>query len=173
MRIRVFGVALLALAFVGAAGAQTKISGKLHCAKADPSYSVEVPDHAGHTAMLSKLACTWTKPLEIEGLKSTSAVNVESDDMTATKMTASGFHTTTEDNGDKYFVTFHGTGPVKDGKPGDGTGTWMFTRGTGKLKGIKGKGTYAVEFAADGSADADVEGDYTIAAAAPAKPKAK
>jgi hypothetical protein len=175
MKVRVLGVALLAFAFAGAAGAQTKISGTLHCAKADPSYSVEVPDHAGHTAMLSKLACTWTKQLEIEGLKSATAVNVESDDVTATKMTASGFHTTTEDNGDKYFVTFHGTGPVKDGRPGDGAGTWMFTGGTGKLKGIKGKGTYTVKFGADGSADAEVEGDYTIAAptVAPAKPKAK
>jgi hypothetical protein len=175
MKTRILSVAVLAFAFVTVAGAQTKQSGTLHCAKADPSYSVEVPDHAGHVVMLQKLACTWTTPLETGGLKSVSGVNVETDDMTATKLTASGNHTTTTDNGDKYFVTYHGSGPVKDGKPGDGSGTWMYTGGTGKLKGLKGKGTYTIKFEADGTATAQVEGEYTLPAAtmAPAKPAAK
>ncbi len=62
MKTRIFSVAVLAFAFAAVAGAQTKQSGTLHCAKPDPSYSVEVPDHAGHMAMVAKFACTWTKP---------------------------------------------------------------------------------------------------------------
>jgi uncharacterized protein GlcG (DUF336 family) len=171
MKTRILSVAVFAFAAV--AGAQTKQTGTLHCAKADPSYTVEVPDHAGHAVMLQKLACTWTTSLETAGLKSVSAVNVETDDATATKMTANGTHVTTTDNGDKYFVSYHGTSPMKDGKPGDGSGTWMYTGGTGKLKGIKGKGTYTIKFADDGTATAEVTGEYTLPAAAPAKPKAK
>ena len=176
MKTRIVSVAVFAFAFAAVAGAQTKQTGTLHCAKADPSYTVEVPDHAGHAVMLQKLACTWSTALETAGLKSVSAVNVETDDATSTKMTANGTHVTTTDSGDKYFVSYHGTSPMKDGKPGDGSGTWMYTGGTGKLKGLKGKGTYTIKFDADGSATAEVTGEYTLApaaAAVPAKPKAK
>jgi hypothetical protein len=43
------------------------------------------------------------------------------------------------------------------------------------VKGLKGHGTYTIKFEADGSATAEVEGEYTLPAAtmAPAKPKAK
>lgn len=173
MKTRILSVAVLVFAFAVVAGAQTKQKGTLHCAKADPSYNVEVPDHAGHVAMLAKLACTWTTPLETGGLKSVSGVNVETDDMTATKMTATGYHTSTLDNGDKYFVTYHGTSPMKDGKPGDGSGTWMYTGGTGKMKGLKGHGTYTIKFDADGSATAEVEGEYTLPPSPPAAPPKK
>ncbi len=175
MKTRIVSVAVLVFAFAAVAGAQTKQKGTLHCAKADPSYSVDVTDHAGHVVMLQKLACTWTTPLETAGLKSVNAVNVETDDATSTKMTANGNHVSTLDNGDKYFVSYHGTSPMKDGKPGDGSGTWMYTGGTGKLKGLKGKGTYTIKFAADGTATAEVTGEYTLptTAAAPAKPKTK
>jgi len=173
MKARVMTLAVLVFAFAAVVGAQTKQSGTLHCAKPDPSYSVEVPDHAGHMTMMAKFACTWTTPLETGGQKSLTGVNVETDDMTATKMTANGFHVSTLDNGDKYYVTYHGSAPVKDGKPGDGSGTWMYTGGTGKMKGLKGKGTYTIKFEADGSATAQVEGEYTLPAAAPKPPAAK
>jgi hypothetical protein len=62
---------------------------------------------------------------------------------------------------------------VKDGKPGDGSGTWMYTGGTGKLKGLKGKGTYTIKFESDGSATAQVEGEYTLPAPAPPTAKKK
>jgi hypothetical protein len=34
--------------------------------------------------------------------------------------------------------------------------------GTGKLKGIKGKGTYKAKMASDGSATGEVEGEYEL-----------
>jgi hypothetical protein len=174
MKIRILSVAVLVFAFAVVAGAQTKITGSAHCAKGDPSYSIEVTDHPGHTWKLEKAVCTWTTPIEIAGIKTKDGVDVRSIESTATKMTSSGTHVSTMENGDKFYVSFHDTAAVKDGKPGNAMGTWSFTGATGKLKGLKGKGTYVGKFQADGSADVDVEGEYTMApAASPASPKKK
>jgi len=172
MKTRVLGIAVLAFAFVGAAGAQTKITGTAHCAKGDPAYSIDVSDHPGHSIMLEKAACSWTTPIEIAGIKTKDGVDVRSIESTAAKMTSSGTHVSTMENGDKFYVSFHDTAVVKDGKPGDAMGTWSFTGATGKLKGLKGKGTYTGKFQADGSVDVDVQGEYTLAPAMPpAAPK--
>jgi hypothetical protein len=48
----------------------------------------------------------------------------------------------TTDNGDKSYLRTQGTFTTRDQKFESGEGTWNFTGGTGKLKGIKGKGTY-------------------------------
>jgi len=173
MKTRFMSVAVLVFAFAAAAGAQTKITGTAHCTKGDPTYSIEVTDHPGHAWILEKATCTWTKPMEIEGLKTKDGVDVRSMESTATKMTTNGTHVTTMDNGDKFYVSFHDTTAVKDGKPADAMGNWSFTGATGKLKGLKGKGTYTAKLQADGSADVDVEGEYTMAPAAPAAPKKK
>jgi len=174
MKARVLVVALLVFAFVGVTGAQTKITGSAHCAKADPQYNVDVSDHPGHSMMLEKASCTWTTPIEIAGMKTKDGVDVRFIEATATKMTSSGTHVSTMENGDKFYVTFHDTAAVKDGKPADAVGTWSFTGATGKLKGLKGKGTYTGKFQADGSVDVDVQGEYTLAPAAPpAAPKKK
>lgn len=49
----------------------------------------------------------------------------------------------------------------------------MYTGGTGKLKGIKGKGTYTVTLNEDGSGVVDVEGEYTVTATAAKKTTAE
>jgi hypothetical protein len=162
MKIRVLGVALLAFAFAGAAGAQTKISGSAHGAKGDPAYNIDVSDHAGHSMMLEKAACTWTTPIEIAGIKTKDGVDVRFIESTATKMTSNGTHVSTMENGDKFYVTFHDTAFVQNGKPGDAKGTWSFTGATGKLAGLKGSGTYVGKFQADGSVNVEVEGTYTL-----------
>ena len=166
-------MAVLVFVFASAAGAQTKITGTAHCAKGDPAYSIEVTDHPGHSYMMEKAACTWTTPIEIAGIKTKDGVDVRSIESTATKMMSSGTHVSTMENGDKFFVSFHDTAAVKDGKPGDAMGKWSFTGATGKLKGLKGSGTYTGKFQADGSVIVDVEGEYTLAPAAPAPPKKK
>ena len=51
---------------------------------------------------------------------------------------------------------------MKDQKLSSGQGTWSSAGGTGKLKGIKGKGTYKSQPAGD-NVDCDVEGEYTLA----------
>lgn len=170
---KVSWVVLMMAAFAMTASAQTKISGKEHCAKADPSYTVEAGDRAGHVLMLQKAACTWTTPLEIAGAKTKEGTDTSTTEVTGETGKQNGYHTSTMDNGDKFFVHYWGT--MKMNKDGSAAleGQWTFTGGTGKMKGIKGKGTYKGMGAADGSGDADIEGEYTLPeakAAAPAKP---
>ena len=79
-----------------------------------------------------------------------------------------GYHVATMDNGDTYAVRFTGNATGAKDKTAAITGKWTFVSGTGKLKGIKGGGTYKGTGAADGSAEVEVEGDYTLAAKATA-----
>ena len=68
-------------------------------------------------------------------------------------------------NGDKYYVRFDGTTNLKGETPTSGTCTFTFTGGTGKLRGLTGKGTCTGTFDATGAAVFDVVGEYSIAAA--------
>jgi len=61
------------------------------------------------------------------------------------------------ESGDKFFVWFQSSGTGKEGK-----GTWGFTGGTGKLKGITGKGTYTCTASGDRSL-CEIEGEYALA----------
>lgn len=174
MKTRIMAVAGLAFLLVFAVGAQTKFSGTVQCAKPDPAYTIDAGDRPGHTFTLEKDTCKWTTPTEINGLKFVEDIGVGTGEGWATKMAESGSRVATMDNGDKLFVSTHDSSPVKDNMPTDIEGTFTFTGGTGKLKGIKGKGTYKVTPAADGSGTATIEGEYTVPPPAPPKaPPAK
>jgi len=118
---------------------------------------------------LVKDACTWTTPLEMAGTKSKDGTSFSFSDVTATHLTNSGTYVAGMDNGDKFYVSFHESATMKDGKPVNSKGIWTFTGGTGKLKGLTGKGTHSVAVNADGTSTVSVEGDYSVAAAAPKK----
>jgi len=49
---------------------------------------------------------------------------------------------------------------LKDGAPQTETGPWSLTRGTGKLKGLTGKGTYKGTAGAAGTMTYEVQGEY-------------
>jgi hypothetical protein len=168
MKTRIMTVAGLAFARASAVGAQTKITGTVTCAKPDPNYTIDAGDHPGHSFGLSKLACKWTDTL-INGLKITDDTGAGTSEATATKITSNGTRVVTMENGDKFFANVHDSSPVKDGMPTDIEGTFTISGGTGKLKGIKGHGTYKVTVAADGTSSVAVTGEYTISA--PAAPK--
>lgn len=166
MKQRILWTTMLVLALSGTLAAQTKISGTLSCGKPDPAYSIDVADRAGHVIMLAKYACTWTKPMEIEGLQTKDGVDVATDDGSGARFHGNGYHFSNMSNGDKIFVRFSGIDVMtKDGKPASNSGTWSFTGGTGKLKGITGKGTYKGTGDAAGSIATDVEGEYQLPAA--------
>jgi hypothetical protein len=169
MKARIMTFAGLALLFVSAAGAQTKFTGSLQCAKPDPNYTIEVGDKPGHTYMLEKDSCKWAPGTQINGVTIVDDIGVGTGEAWSTKVTSSGSRVTTMDNGDKMLVSVRDSSPVKDGMPTAINGTFTITGGTGKLKGITGKGTYKVTPAADGSASVTVEGEYTIAPPAPKK----
>ena len=83
-------------------------------------------------------------------------------DISSNNIRAHGMHVTTMESGDKYFVSYQGTGTSKDGTLQGAKGTWMYTGGTGKLKSIKGKGTYTCAASGDG-VSCDIEGEYQLA----------
>ncbi len=173
MKIRVIAVAGLAFMLASAVGAQTKFTGTVTCAKPDPNTSIEVGDHPGHSYSVEKDSCTWGADTLIAGMKITADTGVGTGEMTATKATSSASRVSTMENGDKFFASVHDSSPVKNGMPTDIEGAFTITGGTGKLKGIKGHGTYKVTPNADGSASVAVTGEYTIAAAAPKAPAMK
>ena len=162
---------LAALMIALPASAQTKLAGKVHCDKADPNSTIEVGDKANHAVYARKAACTWDGSQEIAGLKTKTGVDVATGEVNGATMRDNGYHTATMDNGDKYVVRFTGTAAMAKDNTGTIDGKWTFVSGTGKLKGIKGSGTYKGTSNADGSADVTVDGDYTLAAAAPAAKK--
>lgn len=165
MKARFLLILAMATCFVSMATAQTKASGTLQCAKPDTAQSIEVADHPGHAFLLSKLQCTWSKPMDIGGSPSKEGVSTEIGEMNGNKSTGSGVHWGTTASGDKYFVRYQGSATYKDGAMVTIGGTWKYTGGTGALKGLTGKGTYKGTGNADGTSMAEVEGDWSLPAA--------
>jgi hypothetical protein len=165
MRSKLFLILALVVALAATAAAQTKTIGTVSCAKPAPEYSIEVGDQAGHALAISKSACTWTKPMEIAGLKAKDGFDITYGDASGAQVQGSGYHVGSMANGDKFYVKFQGNDTTKDGKPATTEGTWSYTGGTGKLKGIKGKGTYKGKADAAGNMIVEVKGDYTLPAA--------
>jgi hypothetical protein len=141
------------------AGAQSKISGKLTCAK--PSVSQMGGDGA-QMIMFQKSNCTWAAPFTIDGSKAGPTVDVSIGDMTGSMARNHGYSTTVMDNGDTTIVRYEGAMQMKKDRSGSLKGTWRFVRGTGKFRGISGSGSYKGEGAADGSAWADISGHYSL-----------
>lgn len=165
MRSKLFLILALVVALAATAAAQTKTTGTVSCAKPAPEYSIAVGDQAGHSLAISKSACTWTKPMEIAGLKTKDGFDFTYGDTIGAKVQGSGYHVSNMSNGDKIYVRFQGNDTTKDGKPATTEGTWSYTGGTGKLKGIKGKGTYKGKADAAGNMVVEVKGDYQLPAA--------
>lgn len=160
MKTRFLCLALLGVLASAALSAQTKISGTLSCGKADPVHSIEVGDAHNSVMNLAKVSCTWSKPFDMAGVATKDGYSVAASEAHSGKTKGHGIHVGTMANGDKYYVHFQGTGTVKADHSGAESGTWSFDGGTGKLKGLTGKGTYKTTTAADGTGTADVEGEY-------------
>ncbi|HEV1995268.1 MAG TPA: hypothetical protein VGR03_13140 [Candidatus Acidoferrum sp.] len=144
------------------ASAQTKVTGTAQFGKAEGQQMLPAGDRADHSLGIGQRKCTWTKPQEIGGDKTKEGVSTESMDISGNNIRSRGMHVTTMESGDKYFVSYQGTGTLKDGALQSGKGTWMYTGGSGKLKGIKGKGTYTCAASGD-SVSCDIEGEYQLA----------
>jgi hypothetical protein len=141
--------------------AQTKYSATLLCAKADPVQTVPVGDRPDHTLGVQQFKCSWTKPFEIGPDKAKDGVSTETFESSGNKSHAHGVNVTTMQSGDLAVVAYQGTAITKDRALVAIKGTWAYTSGTGKLKGIKGKGTYGCTPSGD-SVSCDIEGEYQL-----------
>jgi hypothetical protein len=145
--------------------AQTKFSGTLECGKADPTYTIQIPDREGYSFEIGQNKCTWTKPFAIAGLESKNNVQAESDEVTGNTIKAIAYGFTQFSNGDK---AFHRGVSTADQKAQTSSGKWTFTAGTGKLRGIKGSGTSTCKIRSaesGGGYACEIEGEYTLPAA--------
>jgi hypothetical protein len=136
-------VAGVACLWSASALAQNKTAGSNVCGKPDPAHMLPAGDRPDHSLGVEQMKCTWPKPFEIGTDKAKESAVTETVEVTGDKMRVRGVHVVTMDSGDKVFVSYQGSGTTKDGKPVEAKGTWSFSGGTGKLKGIKGKGTYS------------------------------
>lgn len=153
-------LSLLLLAMAPVAGAQTKISGTNHCAKPDPQTTVQIGDRPNHALSVGQTKCSWTKPWEIAGIAGKEGVGTFSGEITGNTLKFHAYYVDEMANGDKAHYTYQGTSTLKDGALQTEQGTWTLVGGTGKLKGIKGKGTYKGAAGADGTMSFEVEGEY-------------
>lgn len=156
-------LALLGASCLWSAGAlgQTKVAWSDSCSKADPDYNVQVGDPAGHSFGLGQLKCHATKPAEIGGDKGKEAVVTSATESSGTKSHQHGIYVLSLESGAKVSLPYQGTTTLKDGKPASANGTWSFADGTGKLKGIKGKGTWHCSPSGDGWSCSG-EGEYDL-----------
>ena len=171
MKSKTIVLSFLFTACAGLALAQTKISGVGNCGKADPQHVIEAGDRAGHVLVVMQVSCTWTTPMEMAGLKSKGYTVAASADSAGGHSQDRGYVVTVMDNGDKAYIRFQGTGTSKEGGAHSSEGTWSYTGGTGKLKGLKGKGTYKGSGATADTTEDQVEGEYTLPEAGAADKK--
>ncbi len=162
MKFKTILTFLIVLALAKLAGAQTKISGTAQCSKPDPMHALEVGDRPNHSYVVFQGKCTWSKPLEIAGSQSQDHLGTVFQEVSGNRATVRGSGIDTMANGDKFYVRWQGAATLKDGVPESDEGKWSFAGGTGKLKAIKGKGTYKGKGAPDGTATYEVEGDYEL-----------
>jgi hypothetical protein len=143
--------------------AQTKFSWTDTCGKPDPQHMLPAGDRPDHSFGVEQLKCTASKPMEIGADKGKEAVATDMTEVSGTRGRLRGVYVLTMQSGDKAFLPYQGNVTTeKDGKPIESHGTFTFAGGTGKLKGIKGKGTFSCKPAGEGFS-CDAEGEYQLA----------
>ena len=153
---------LITLTLVASLAAQNRISGVFQCAKPDPVYTIPVGDRPDHVFAISKSKCTWVKPIEIGGVQAKDLELTVFRDISGSRFRGRSASTGTMANGDRTFGLGQTAGTVKEGVPQTVETTWTYTGGTGKLKGLKGKGTVKGKAAPDGTITYDTEGEYQL-----------
>jgi hypothetical protein len=161
MRLKTMGALVVVLAGATVVAAQTRTSGTLQC-KPEVQQAVPAGDQPDHQFTVQKVSCTWTRPLEIGGAQGKDGTSSGINEVTGSTAKGHGQHVTTMSTGEKAFVRFEGTTTMKAGALESASGTWHYTGGTGKLAGIKGKGTYKGKPGPDGTIVYEVEGDYVL-----------
>lgn len=159
---RVFFATVVPLSLAALATAQTKITGTAQCAKPDPMHSIGVGDRPNHSYMISQFKCTWTKPIDYGVTQNKEGTSTQFDEVTGDSSRSHGLFVDAMANGDKLHVTYQSKATLKEGMPQTIASTWAFASGTGKLKGIKGKGTAKGTGNADGTVTYEIEGEFSL-----------
>jgi hypothetical protein len=133
----------------------------LQCGKADVVNELPVGDRPGHTFWIAKGKCIWTKPIEIAGAV-TKEEYTESGESIGNRDRSRGVAVFIMDNGNKCYFAYSSSTTAKEGILQSGEETWSFAGGTGRLKGITGKGTVKGKPAGEGKSIWEIDGEYQL-----------
>jgi hypothetical protein len=150
-------------ACVWSAGALAeKFTGTCECGKSDPQHLLQAGDRPDHSFGVESAKCSWTKPADLGGDKTKDGVATHMIEISGKKIRFHGVHEVTLQSGDKVALPYQGNGVSKDNHETQSHGTFSLGEATGKLKGIKGKGTFTCKSAGEG-VSCEVEGEYELA----------
>src|SRR5690242_78241 len=161
VRVKLLLCCAVVVLFAISASTQT-VTVTIKCAKADKEYSIPVGDQPGHMYSISHTTCTYSKPGEIAGATTKEGADTIFTDIRGGRMRWDGTYIETMSNGEKLIYRHHGMGTMKNSAFAGGTDYWEVTRGTGKLAGVRGKGTCKIVPEPDGSATDECTGDYAV-----------
>lgn len=149
------------LAQTGTSATPGTLNTSWHCKAPTPAYNIPVPESANHAYGIDQVACTATKG-EIAGIKEKDGIATEFAEVTGSASKGHGIFVETLANGDKITVAYQSTGTMNGAQFVSGGNSWTVTSGTGKVKGMTGKGTCKAKGNPDGTADFDCTGSYMI-----------
>ena len=160
MRNLLLSLASAACLWSGVAAAD-HFTATCECGKPDPQALLPAGDSPDHSLGVEASKCGWSKPLVIGGDKTKDSVATEMIEISSNKIHVRGVHELTMQSGDKVALPYQGSGVSKDNQQSGPKGMFTFAQGTGKLKGINGKGTFSCKSAGEG-VSCEVEGDYEL-----------
>jgi hypothetical protein len=115
----------------------TKSSGTLNCLKDDVTKKISIGDLPSGSFKIIRGKCSWSTPLEIEGIQSKGGVYTAFEEFSGNKGSFRGYYTETMSNGDKITWHYEGTYTVKDGVPQNVDIEPTVVSGTGKFQALK------------------------------------
>lgn len=151
-------VALSLLVSGSIAMAQSKVDTKWHCSKAAAEHKLDVGDAPDHSYSIGQGTCEATS--SGGALKEKAGDYTEFHDAWKASFNFHGHFNATTDNGDKVYYTYEGSASTDIAKPA--ANKWKIVSGTGKHRGIKGSGSCSGKVNADGSADWECTGTYSM-----------
>lgn len=142
MKFRLGMIAIMIFSSAALALAQTRVAGTVECSGPEHIHVMHLSDHANHFFVLSQGKCHWTKPIDIDGEHTQTDQATVSKEVRGNHARVRGYVTETTAAGDKFSYRIVGRQVLDHGKTVSEHGRWTIVSGTGKLKGLRGKGTY-------------------------------
>jgi hypothetical protein len=139
------------------------ITEKSVCGASAVHQTVVINDDRQHSVSLDQRPCRSDAPIEIGGLTGTEYVVYGVDDVQDGQSVDRGYVVGTMKNGDRYFLKYQGAATMKGNAPDHLEGTWTFTGGSGRLKDLRGGGTYTAKPTTNGvGMEFVIQGDYEL-----------
>ncbi|WP_334397826.1 hypothetical protein [Bradyrhizobium sp. AZCC 2289] len=91
--------------------------------------------------MIKQITETWKYTSPNKEFDGALGIAVDQQEIVGDQLTQKGYAMSRSTDGDETYFTFQGTGKL-NGQEISGSGTWQWTGGTGKFKGVKGGGPF-------------------------------